>query len=417
VKINATILATLLLIKAFPVSAELPPHPAVSDYLIFAEQENPALGSALYSWQADREKTGYAGALPDPKIYFAYFVQPVETRVGPQQQRFGLSQAIPWFGTLGARKDMAIEQAKASEQRYQAEKRKLFYEIKAAYYALYFLGRRISITRENLHLLELWEAVVRSQYRAALTGHHNLSLIQVELGKLEDRLLTLENKLGPAVTRLRTAVNLPDSFEPPIPQALQIDEQSLNADSIFSLVRNNNPNLKSTLHLINKEKAGHRLAGKLNRPGFTIGLDYIQTGEAGFPNVPDSGKDPWTIGVGMSLPIWFGANKARTREAAARQQQAQHNFEAARNELKAVSETIVFEHEDALRRLRLYRDGLIPIAEQALETGFQAYQVGEADFLSIMDTQRQLLEFQLQLERSRTDLAINRAAIDMLAGR
>ncbi len=410
------IVITLLLTTSIAAASELPSNPVLSDYLSYAEKENPALKSVFYSWQTFRERTGFEGALPPPVISYTYFIETVETRVGPQEQRFGLSQSIPWFGTLGAKKEIAFERANASRQQYQAERRRLFYEIKSAYYELYYLGRQISITRENLQLLKLWESVVRSRYRAALSKHHNLIKIQVELGKLEDRLLTLQKKAGPVTARLRAAVNSPDSFRPPIPPLIQVEEISMNVDSIFARVQDNNPDLKSALHLIKKEKAGLRLAGKLTKPGFSIGVDYIQTGQAIFPNVPDSGKDPWTIKVGMSLPIWFGANKARKKEATAQYQKVQHEYKAVRNQLEVISETIVFEHEDALRKVRLYRDGLIPKAEQSLEASFKAYQSGDTDFITILDNQRQLLEFQLQSERSRSDLAISRAAIDMLAG-
>jgi outer membrane protein TolC len=70
-----------------------------------------------------------------------------------------------------------------------------------------------------------------------------------------------------------------------------------------------------------------------------------------------------------------------------------------------------------MRKTRLYRDGLIPKAEQSLNANYTAYQAGETDFLNLLDAQRQLLDFQLQFERSKSDLAIKRAEIEMITGR
>ena len=67
--------------------------------------------------------------------------------------------------------------------------------------------------------------------------------------------------------------------------------------------------------------------------------------------------------------------------------------------------------------MRLYRDGLVPKAEQSLNVSYTSYQAGETDFLSVLDAQRQLLDFQLQQERSKADLAINRARIEMITAR
>ena len=66
--------------------------------------------------------------------------------------------------------------------------------------------------------------------------------------------------------------------------------------------------------------------------------------------------------------------------------------------------------------MRLYRDGLVPKAEQALNTSYTAYQAGEADFLYVLDAQRELLAFQLLVERARSDMAIRRAEIEMVIG-
>ncbi|MCK5407684.1 MAG: TolC family protein, partial [Candidatus Krumholzibacteria bacterium] len=117
-----------------------------------------------------------------------------------------------------------------------------------------------------------------------------------------------------------------------------------------------------------------------------------------------------------TLPIWFGANKSRRQEAEAQYRRAQYNHAEVLNRLRAMTEKIVFEYEDALRKTRLYRDGLLPKAEQSLNANYTAYQAGETDFLNLLDAQRQLLEFQLQFERARSNLAIHRAELEMISG-
>jgi outer membrane protein TolC len=178
----------------------------------------------------------------------------------------------------------------------------------------------------------------------------------------------------------------------------------------------NNPDLKSLLHVVEKGRAAKRLAGKESYPDFVVGVGYINIGEALDPNMPDSGKDAWTATVGITLPIWFGAKKSRRQEAEAQYRQAQYNYAETVNRLRAFTEEIVFEHEDALRKTQLYRDGLVPKAEQSLNANYTAYQAGETDFLNLLDAQRQLLDFQLRFERSRSNLAIRRAELEMIAG-
>jgi outer membrane protein TolC len=388
----------------------------LDDYLTYAASQSPALKAAFYEWKSLLERSGYTGALPNPWLSYTYFMENVETRVGPQNQAFRLRQPFPWFGTLGAKKDITLEAANAAYQKFESARLQLFYQVKSAYYEYYYLGRDIAITRENLELLTFWESVARAKYRVALKQHPDVIKAQVELGTLEDRLNTVEDMAEPLIARLRAVMNLPDSVDLAVPSEIAIEELTVDHDSILVRVLTNNPDLKSLLHVIDKENAARRLASKLSRPSFFVGVDYIDVGEAVNPNLPDSGKDAWMASVGISLPIWFGANKARKQEAEAQYRKAQNSYADAQNRLNAFAERILFEYDDALRKTRLYRDGLVPKAEQSLNANYTAYQAGETDFLNLLDAQRQLLDFQLQYERSRSNLAIKRAEIEMVAG-
>jgi len=126
---------------------------SLDDYLDLAAERSPALKSAFYNWKAAIERSDYAGALPDPLLSYGYFIENIETRTGPQNQRIGLRQSFPWFGTLGTRKEMASKSADAAYQQFESERLKLLYRVKSAYYDYYFLARDIDITRANLELM------------------------------------------------------------------------------------------------------------------------------------------------------------------------------------------------------------------------------------------------------------------------
>ena len=389
---------------------------SLDEVLAYAAVESPALESAFYDWQAALERSGYADSLPKPVVNFGWFIRSVETRVGPQKGRISFRQSFPWFGTLEARKDQASEGAEVAFGRYQSEKLKLFYSVKSAYYDYYYLGREIALTRENFELMEFWESVTRTKYKVALRQHPDIMKAQIELGKLEDRLLTMETKIKPTVARIRALLNLPDSVNLPMPTEIATDETDLDGDFIVQEAMANNPDLKSLAHLIRKERAGLLLEDKASRPNFSVGMDYIATGAALSPAVPESGKDAWIVNVGVDLPIWFGSNDAREAEAAARVSAAESRYMDAQNRLEAFIEELIFEYSDSLRKMRLYRDGLVPKAEQALNTSYTAYQAAEADFLYVLDAQRELLAFELEMERARSDLATHRAEIEMVIG-
>jgi cobalt-zinc-cadmium efflux system outer membrane protein len=389
----------------------------LEDYLRLAERRSPGLRAVYQQWMAAVGSSEYAGSLPNPVLSYGHFLESVETRVGPQKWRLGIRQTYPWFGTLGARSDGARESAEAAREKFEARRLRVFYEVRSAYSDLYYLGRDIALTRENLQLLAFWESVARTKYKVALTRHADVIRAQVELGKLENRLKTLEARTGPAASRLAATLDLPIAAYIPVPVALEVDEVELDKGSVLSSVKAANPDLSLLRHAVGEAEAGLRLAGKSSYPSLSFGVDYIDTGESASRDLPGSGKDAWVIGVGLELPIWFGKNRAIKAEAEAKRKEAEYSLVEGENRLLVLAEQAVFEHDDALRKLRLYRDGLIPKAEQSLNVSYAAYQAGELDFLNVLDAQRQLLAFQMEMEEALATLSVKQAEIEMICGR
>ncbi len=74
----------------------------LNEYLKIAAENNPGLQVNFNEYMAAMEKVPQVKSLPDPMVAFGYFIQPVETRVGPQEWRFNMAQSFPWFGLLEA---------------------------------------------------------------------------------------------------------------------------------------------------------------------------------------------------------------------------------------------------------------------------------------------------------------------------
>ena len=84
--------------------------------------------------------------------------------------------------------------------------------------------------------------------------------------------------------------------------------------------------------------------------------------------------------------------------------------------LEASAARALFDYRDAERKLRLYRDSLVPKAEQSLKATSAAYEAGAGDFLDVLDAERVLLEFHLSRERALADRVRSFAELEMLTG-
>ncbi|MHC4165505.1 MAG: TolC family protein, partial [Planctomycetota bacterium] len=179
----------------------------LSDYLRYAALNSAGLKASFEQWKAAIEEVPQARSLPDPRFTYGHFIEEVETRVGPQRNKFGISQMFPWFGKIEARTRAAGASAEAARRRYEARKLKLFFEVKDAFHEYVYLAKAIEIARENLELVQGFEQVALTKYIGAAAGHPDVVRAQVELAKLEDQLRTLEGLREPIVSQLNAALN------------------------------------------------------------------------------------------------------------------------------------------------------------------------------------------------------------------
>ncbi|MBN1765184.1 MAG: TolC family protein [Sedimentisphaerales bacterium] len=388
----------------------------LEDFLRLAALNNAALKAGFEQWKAAVEQVTQARSLPDPMFTYGYFIKEVETRVGPQRQKFEIMQTFPWFGVLEAREDEAAALAKAAYQRYETEKLKLFHEVKQAFYEYTFLAQAIKITEENLQLLIHFEEITRTRYATATASHPDIIRVQIEMALLEDRLKSL-TELRPALAaRLNALVNRPSQLPLPWPASPPYQDISIEPQTLHQLLVKHNPQLQTLQFEI--ESAGYReiVAQKREYPNIGIGLSYIDTGSAVMPNVDDSGQDPIMAMITLSLPIWSDKNKAAQRQAQAGRLQKTHQKNQLENDLAARIQKIFYEFQDTNRKIKLYQDTIIPKTREMLTASETAYQAGSIDFLSLIDAQRLLLRYQLEYENALATSGQKLAELEMLAG-
>lgn len=401
---------------SYEKDSNLGKNPTLSDYLRVAALNNAGLKAAFEQWKVAVEQVPQAKSLPDPKFTYGYFIEEVETRVGPQRNRLEIMQTFPWFGEIEARTDAAAAVAKAVRERYEAAKLKLFFEVKDAFYEYVYLASALAIARENLELIEHFEEVARTKYMAAAVGHPDVIRAQMELAKLEDHLKTLEELRVPIVARLNAVLNRRSFDMLPWPGKEELQAAQINRQRVVELLRARNPELRAMDFELEAARSKVELAKKKFWPDVGVGVGWIDTGSAMNPGVRDSGKDPIILMFTMNVPIWRKGYKAAELQARANVRKTAQQKKETENEMVAQAERALYDFEDSHRKMRLYRDILVPKAEELLGASETAYKAGTLDFLSLINAQQKLLEFQLRYERAVADNQQRRAELEMLVG-
>ena len=391
--------------------------PSLQDYLRYAALENAGLEAAFNLWQAELLRVPQARSFPDPRLAYTYYIEEVETRVGPQRQKLALVQTFPWFGKRGFRGDAAVESAGAARQAYESAKLRLFYRVKSAYHDYWYLATAIEVTREHIRLVSNMEGVARARFKAGKAQHSDVIQAQVELGKLTDRLSTQEALRRPVVAGLNAALNRETGGDLPAPRTLPDMSPAFSDEQALRWLSERNPELARLSHLVAKEELGIKLARRDYYPDVSVGVGYIETGEALEPGVSGSGSDPLTAAASINLPVWYGRYRAAEREARFRRAAAAETREDREQRLRADLERALFHYRDAERKIDLYRDTLVPKAEESLKVTQQGFEAGKAGFPALVDAQRSLLEFQLEHQRARAERGTRLAEIEMLTGK
>lgn len=390
--------------------------PILNQYLKIAAENNPDLKSAFDRWKAALEVELEVKTLPDPQFTFAYFIEPVQTQTGPQRAKLALEQKFPWMGKLSLKGKQAIEEANIYRMRFEELKWKIFYEVKKYYYEFGYLTRAIQITQDTIDLLRYIEGVARNGYSAGNASYADVIRVQVELGKLQDSLRTLEDYTLPIIAKLNAAMYLPTKKRLPAPNLLIPSEIELNENKLSESLHETNPSLQAIRYLERKEQYGVHLAKKEYYPDFTFGVETILTGPARTPGIPDSGKNPIIGKVALNIPIWLGKRKAGVNKAQEKRKAAQEELKGLEERLSADLQLILYRYRDAMRKLNLYGETLIPKAEEALAVLLKAFETDTTTYLDLIDALKTLLELQLSYDRAIADQSQVIAELETLLG-
>ncbi|NIA03470.1 MAG: TolC family protein [Nitrospirae bacterium] len=295
----------------------------LDQYLVIAAKNNPGLKAKFNDYMAAMQIGDQVSSLQDMQFAFGYFISPVETRVGPQKARLSLNQMFPWFGQLKANRSVADEMANAKFEAFEDAKFKLFFEVKSAYYDLYFTRKAILITDQNLALLKILNSVALMKMEAGLVSAVDQLRIEMELADLKNQLALLQDRSFAQAVTFNNLLNVENNHEVIFPDTLPSPNQPLGKEAILDSIRMNNHQLTALDHQYNSSLNKETAARKLGAPSINIGIDYIFTGKSDNPNLDPSinGKDAIIFPkIGLTVPLYRKKYKAMINEAVYQQQ-------------------------------------------------------------------------------------------------
>lgn len=383
-----------LLVLIGIVSLQLSAQQSLDTYLTQASENNPGLQAQYTAFEASLERAAQVSGLPNPSLSFGYFIQPVETRVGPQQARFSLSQMFPWFGSLSAKGDAAAAMAQAKYLQFIDAREKLMSEVKASYYELWQIRETIELERDNLRVLQSYEELATTRVRSGDGKLSNVYRVQLEIEESQTRIGILEKQLAQLKRNFNRILNTEAEAAVELPDTLSAPQNFLQLDSAAQ-----HPSVARFRQM--EEGAEYQIsaARKSALPSFGLGLDYVIVGERSDMSVPDNGKDVVMPMLSLSLPIWQKQYTAARKEAELQQRQYQLEADDAVNRLNSQVDMSSFRLQQAEDQMQLYREEIV-LAEKTLELTITDYTNGREDFEEILRLQQKIIQYKKQKLKS-----------------
>jgi outer membrane protein TolC len=383
-----------------PALPVLTPDCGLSNFLRFAMLNQPNVEAAYYDWAASVERITTARSFPDPQVTFQMDIQNIVTSIMP-----GLMGTIPWPEKLRAGAQVASAESQAKYFAFQSTVLESAFEVKRAYYELYFLAEKLRVNRETLQLLSDLEKLARAQNEVGKVTLQDVLRAQIEQERLRTDIANLEDSRNSLLAQFKAALGMkPGEPAPPIPQLFESTTLELTSDRLFETALAQNQQLKASEAEIRAAEASIMVSTKARLPDFTLGL------------MADVKMDPTLyrpLGT-VSLPIWRDKIAAQIAEAQDNKHSAEARLSAQQIALAASFAEKSFLYREASRNLVLLRDQLLPKANQSLEVARMGYVAGQIDFFNLSDTERTLLGFKLDQVEAGTQREVILAELSLI---
>lgn len=387
-------------------------------YLGIAAQNNSELKNKFNQYMAALEIIPQVGQLPDPSIAFGFFIQPIETRFGPQHAKFSLSQMAPWFGTLKAKEDQAVLSAKAKFEIFEEAKSHLFNDVKQTYFNIYFLNKAIFITSENIRILESLQKLVLIKIEAGTALTIDEFRVQMEINELNNELLLLQDKLFASKVMFNNLLNVETHLPINIPEQLWDEDIISDKQDILNLIIEKNNQLQSLEYQFESLLKQQTVVEKKGLPNINIGMDYavIGKGENSMPGIIP-GKDALMFPhIGITLPVFRNKYKAMVKEIMYLQEAKKEEKINKINILETIFENTFNDYKNATRKIKLYTEQN-KLATHSLKIIESIYATDGKNFEDVLLMIRRLLKYNLELEKAHVDKHVAIAFVNYLIGK
>lgn len=406
------------------IGAETGPAPAENLSLLIdaALANNPELKSSQARWQMFTSKARQASSLEDPMIMFKLQNLLVRDPLSfggkdPQTAKvIGISQQLPFWGKRALREEVANYEAES--YRWQIEERKLELKrmVKEIFYQIYAIDKALEVVSRSHQIVADFVVIAESKYSVGQGVQQDIFKARLEKAKMLDMSISLEQQRRTLAANLNYLLFRHDTT--PIGKIADFELPALNhsIEQLKEAAQEKRPQVKNLNILADKGRASHRLARKEFYPDFNLSFEYMFREAVVNGMSSDPGYDMFTLGLTFNLPLQRERRQAMLAESASETTMSIEELNSLKNNIHYTINDLLAQMERRRRQVELYKGGIIPQAQQSLESAIINYRVGKVDFLTLMDARVNLFSYEREMYEAKAEYMMALARLEAAIG-
>lgn len=396
-------------------SAQVIKITSLQQALDIALANNSSIQAKKSIWESVKQEIKVAGAWPEPTLSFTQFVESVETRNGPQNQQIAVNQMLPIWGTTGLKSTITSAKARKAYQDYENVRQRVTTQVKSVWANLFLIDSSTATLHEYKDLVRSFGTIAETRYATGKGLQTAILKSQLELSSLDEKLLNFEQMRATASSRLNALLNQAvDATIAPV-RTLQLPELQVSQAALIDSLNRYRQDLLGLQALVNAKEKNIVLQKRMNLPMIGVGVNYIRIGDTQMP-AADPGKDALAVMAKIDLPLWFGKNKAKVEKARNEYSGIRYQYADKKNAAIAEVKSLYAQITQSAKTLELYRNQILPQAEQTLNSALAAYRTGDLSFLDLLDAERMIVQFKLKFYREQANYFTSLANLERAIG-
>jgi outer membrane protein TolC len=390
---------------------------SLSEAITEALKSNPEIAAARNKVESTRARARQATYLEDPELNLEAWGVPLNHPLSYRSANpliIGLRQKLPFFGKLGLKGEMANQDVRIVAEEFRAKEQEIVAKIKAAYADYFMAGKSIEIYNELLELIRHTGATAENLYSVGKVPQQDVIKALLERTEILNKLTWAEKDLVTSQAKLNTLLSRRPEFPLGPPRELDVRSIPTRFAQLEKVSMEQRPEIRALESTISKSETAVQLAEKNRKyPDFMVGLQYWLA--------PDqSPRHMYAPMVTLTIPFspWTkGKHDHEIEEALAERQVAKANLAAMKNmALLEVRETST-KVDAAMKSIAIYRDGLLPQAEQSFQAAIASYQTGGVNFMTLLDAQRTIRDVRMGYYKALVDYEQSHADLERAVGK